>query len=124
MSIQAYQRASARAENPREAEYRIFAVVTGDLIRAADRGRADLTALGYAIDRNRRMWSILAQDCAQEGNALSTGLRAQIISLSLWVSRHSSAVMRDGEDITPLIDVNRSIMQGLAPATVLATQDA
>lgn len=115
MSIQTYQRASVRAENPREAEYRIFAQVTGELIRASGPGPRDIAALGQALDRNRRMWSILAQDCAQPGNALAPALRAQIISLSLWVSRHSSAVMREGEDIAPLIDINRAIMQGLAP---------
>jgi flagellar protein FlaF len=41
-------------------------------------------------------------------------LRASIISLSLWVGRHSSAVMRKEEDFEPLIDINRTIMQGLA----------
>ncbi len=40
-------------------------------------------------------------------------VRAQIISLSLWVSRHTSAVMRREEEIQPLIEVNRIIMQGL-----------
>jgi hypothetical protein len=31
----------------------------------------------------------------------------------LWVSRHSSAVLRDGADMESLIDVNRTIMAGL-----------
>ena len=37
------------------------------------------------------------------------------MSLSLWVARHSSAVMRREEEFEPLIDVNRIIMQGLRP---------
>ena len=37
-----------------------------------------------------------------------------MISLSLWVGRHTSAVMRREEDFGPLIDINRIIMQGLA----------
>jgi len=115
MSIQAYQRASAQAETPREAEYRIFAMVTADLIRVQEQGRTNLSALSAALDRNRRLWSALSQDCAQPGNELPTMLRAQIISLGLWVSRHSSAVMCEGEELAPLIDLNRSMMQGLAP---------
>ena len=119
MSIQAYQRASAQAESPREAEYRLFGMVTAGLINAQQRGREDLAGLAVAIDRNRRLWSLLAQDCANPENMLADAVRAQIISLSLWVSKHSSAVVRDGEDIAPLIDVNRSMMQGLqAPAAV------
>ncbi|HEX7800343.1 MAG TPA: flagellar biosynthesis regulator FlaF, partial [Asticcacaulis sp.] len=38
-----------------------------------------------------------------------------IISLSLWVNRHTSLVMRNKEEIGPLIDINRTIMQGLLP---------
>lgn len=115
MSIQAYQRASAQAENPREAEYRIFGLVTAGLISAQQSGRDDMPGLAHAIDRNRRLWSILGQDCANPENALAPELRAQIISLSMFVSRHSSAVVRDGEDISPLIDINRTMMQALAP---------
>ncbi len=51
-----------------------------------------------------------------EGNRLPKELRAQIVSLSLWVSKYSGEVMRDGAPLDPLIDVNRSIMQGLQPA--------
>ena len=35
MSLQAYQQASARAESPRELEYRLFGQVTRALIDAA-----------------------------------------------------------------------------------------
>jgi flagellar protein FlaF len=115
MSIQAYQRASAQGDSPREAEYRVFAAVTAGLLQAKERGRAHLPALAEALDKNRRLWSTLAQDCADPQNALPHKLRAQIISLAMWVSRHSSAVLQAGEDLDALIDVNRTIMQGLAP---------
>ncbi|MGE3301536.1 MAG: flagellar biosynthesis regulator FlaF [Hyphomonadaceae bacterium] len=114
MSIQAYQRASAQGETPREAEYRLFALITSGLIRASE-SRKNISGLAEALHQNRRLWSLLAQDCADPENTLPKPLRAQIISLSLWVSRHTSAVMRDGSDIEPLIEVNRSVMQGLAP---------
>ena len=40
--------------------------------------------------------------------------RANIISLSLWVDRHSQAVFRREEGFAALIEVNRLVMQGLA----------
>jgi flagellar protein FlaF len=115
MSFQAYQRAAQSAEQPREAEYRLFGQVTRALMEAAEADETDLQTRIAAIDWNRRLWGALASDCAREGNALPEALRAQIISLSLWVSRHSSAVMRREEGFQPLIDVNKIIMQGLAP---------
>ena len=41
-------------------------------------------------------------------------LRAQIISLSIWVGKHSSKIIRENEDIEALIDVNKAVMEGLA----------
>lgn len=114
MSLQAYQQATARAESPREAEYRLFGQVTRALMGAADAGEHDHGARMRALDWNRRLWSALATDCADPQNGLPAPVRAQIISLSLWVGKHTSLVMRKREDIGALIDVNRIIMQGLS----------
>jgi flagellar protein FlaF len=113
MSHQAYQQASARAENPRELEYRLFGQVTRALMDAAEADPLDFSTRMDALDWNRRLWSTLATDCAGADNQLPPPVRAQIISLSLWVNRHSSLVMRRVEGFDALIDLNRTIMQGL-----------
>lgn len=114
MSLQAYQQAATRAEKPRDAEYRLFGQVTRALMEAAKADPSDIRTRMEALDWNRRLWSALATDCADPGNALPQEIRAGIISISLWVGRHTSAVMRGEESFDDLIDVNRSIMQGLA----------
>ena len=113
MSLQAYQLATARAETPREAEYRLFGQVTRALMAAAQLDPTDVRGRVDALDWNRRLWSALGSDCAQDGNSLPDGLRASIISLSIWVGKHTSAVIRREEEIEPLIEVNRMVMQGL-----------
>ena len=113
MSLQAYQQASARAESPRELEYRLFGQVTRALMDAAASDPLDVHIRIDALDWNRRLWSTLATDCASSENQLPDPVRAQIISLSLWVNRHTSAVMRRTESFEPLINLNRTIMQGL-----------
>ena len=40
--------------------------------------------------------------------------KTSIISLSIWVAKHTSQVMRKEEAIEPLIEINRIIMQGLS----------
>ncbi len=113
MSYQAYQKAQRSSETPSQIEYRLFVQVTNALLAAKDKGLkgADLMAV---LDWNRRMWSVLSSDCGTEGNSLPSTLRAGIVSLSIWVSKHSSAVMRGTEDIDDLININRTIMEGLA----------
>ncbi len=124
MSIQAYQNAAKKTEGPRQTEYRAFAVATRGLIDAASLPASEIGRRAEALSVNRRLWSLLAADCAAEGNQLSQSLRAQIISLSMFVDRHSSAVMREGAPLDVLIEINRTIMQGLSPtpAPVAAAQ--
>jgi flagellar protein FlaF len=113
MSFQVYQQAARQADTPRETEYRLFGEVTRALIAASQVPPEDFSTRMDALDWNRRLWGALASDCSREDNQLPPQLRAQIISLSLWVSRHTSAIMRREEEFEPLIEVNRIIMQGL-----------
>lgn len=123
MSVQAYQTAATRSEDPRATEYRLFAQVTRALMNARQaQADGDLRALADALDWNRRVWSALALDCSDRDNKLPDALRAGIISLSLFVSKHSSAVMRGGADIDTLIEINRTIMQGLEPSPAAQRQ--
>jgi flagellar protein FlaF len=114
MSLQAYQRTATQAEDPRQLEYRLFGQVTRALIDASQADPLDVRTRIDALDWNRRLWTVLASDCGREENQLPEATRAGIISLSMWVQRHSSAVMRRQEEFGPLIEVNRMIMQGLA----------
>lgn len=114
MSLQAYQQAATRAENPRETEYRLFAQVTRALMDAAALDRTEVSRRVDALDWNRRLWSTLGADCANPDNKLPPALRASFISLSIWVGKHTTLVIRNQEEIEPLIEINRMIMQGLA----------
>jgi flagellar protein FlaF len=113
MSLQAYQQAAERAEHPRDSEYRLFGEVTRALMDVAAGPVDAFVPRIKALDWNRRLWMTLASDCARPDNALAPDLRAQIISLSMWVGRHTSAVVRQEEPIEPLIEINRIMMQGL-----------
>ena len=112
MSIKAYQRAATQAESARDLEYRAFGQVTAGLLRAKETKSS--TEMAEGLDANKRLWNVLSADCAAPGNQLPMTLRGQIISLALWVSRYSSSVLREGADLEPLIDVNRTMMEGLA----------
>jgi flagellar protein FlaF len=115
MSHHAYQSAQRVTEDPRAAEYRLFGQVTGALIDAQKNGIKG-GPLAEAVDWNRRLWGTLAADCMDDRNRLPKEVRAQIVSLSLWVTRYSKDVMRRGASMDPLITVNRTIMQGLQGA--------
>ena len=120
MSLAGYAVAQT-TEDPRKTEYRLFAQVTRALMEITD---AD--ALDYkfrdAVEWNRKLWNALEIDLASDHNQLPDSLKAQIISVAMWVERHSALVLRGDGKVEPLVTVNRAIMEGLsaipAPATV------
>lgn len=109
----AYQSAQTASEDPRAREYRLFIRVTAQLQRALDE-QDEGPVLGLALHENRSLWNALMEDLSQEGNQLPQDLKAQLISLGIWVNRHSSSVMRGDAAIAPLIEVNKMIITGLA----------
>ncbi|HVZ91899.1 MAG TPA: flagellar biosynthesis regulator FlaF [Rhizomicrobium sp.] len=115
MTLQAYQNAQRTTEDSRSTEYRLFGQVTGALIDAQKAGQSG-GPLVDAIDWNKKLWRTLAADCLDERNQLPQDLRAKIVSLSLWIAKYSRKVTREGASLEPLIEVNRTIMQGLKGA--------
>ena len=112
MTLTAYQAARSRAQTPRAAEYRLMSQITGEMMEA-DRAGLQGAALMPMLHRNREMWSAFTTDCGASGNGLPDALRAQIISLGLWVERFTSDVIAGREPIGELISLNRTIMEGL-----------
>jgi flagellar biosynthesis activator protein FlaF len=113
MSINSYKSAISATENPRQTEYRLFALVTKALMDAKEAGGKGKKFIA-AVDWNRRMWLTLQMDLASDQNGLTDELRAQLISVAIWVDKHSSVCLRGDASIDPLISVNRTIMEGLA----------
>jgi flagellar protein FlaF len=115
MTLKAYQNAQRITEDPRQTEYRLFGQVTGALINA-QKVHASGGPLAETVDWNRQVWRTLAADCLDDRNQLPDGVRAQIVSLSLWVNKYSKEVTRQGAPLDPLIAINRTIMEGLRGA--------
>ena len=114
MSLQAYQQAATRAENPRDMEYRLFAQVTLALMDAAKLDRTEVSKRVDALDWNRRLWSALGSDCGDPGNKLPPQLRPSIISLSgIMTASASESRTRSGwnRDASDSIFSARSIVR-------------
>lgn len=107
---QAYGPAHAHLRSGRSAELQIISEVTARLKSAEHAGFAVLAA---AIHDNRRLWSRIAADVAEEGNGLPVRLRAQIFYLAEFTEHHSRRVLRREAEVAPLIDINSAMIRGL-----------
>ena len=66
-----------------------------------------------ALHCNRELWATFSAACGAPGNALPDALRDRIISIALWVDRHTSAVVAGREAPAELLKVNRAMVDGL-----------
>ena len=119
VAASAYGRVMRKTESARDIEYHVFAQATAAM-QDADAADAPFTARIAATHRNRELWDTLACLLACEENSLPERLRAQLMSLALWVTRETRHVLRDNLPLTDLIEVNRTIMQGLCVQTAEA----
>lgn len=103
-------------DTPRDIEYRVLARATARLAAgtAPDAGPA---LLAEAVHDNRMVWTAFATDLADPANAWDDQGKARLISLAGWVFAESDRVLKQGRSPADLIEINRTVMQGLRPAT-------
>jgi flagellar biosynthesis activator protein FlaF len=62
----------------------------------------------------QRLWGILIEDLAKPENALPSKLRADLISIGLWVFREVEAIrLGNVKSFKSLIEISRTIAEGL-----------
>lgn len=109
----AYARPEAPARTARAVEYDLLARVTGRLTAAAARQQDDHPGFVHAVNDNLRLWTALAADVGGEGNRLPPLLRARLLFLYEFTTRHSLAVLDGRAGVEVLVEINTAIMRGL-----------
>ncbi|MET4799869.1 flagellar biosynthesis regulator FlaF [Bradyrhizobium sp. LB11.1] len=62
----------------------------------------------------RRLWTIFIEDLAHPENGLPEQLRADIISIGLWVVKEADRLREEGSnDVMQLVEINRMIRDAL-----------
>ena len=109
----AYQTAQRATMNPIQVEADVLGRVTREIEAQRDDKGPELVK---ALYRNVQVWNAFSADCLDPDNKLTDQLKASLVSLSLWVEKHTSQVVAGKATVDALIDVNRSIIAGLFEA--------
>ncbi|WP_037293188.1 flagellar biosynthesis regulator FlaF [Roseobacter sp. CCS2] len=110
---QAYAPTQVAVRTTRSVEAQLITQITSRLQRLSKMPTPDFPKLMAAIHDNRRMWTTMAVDVADKGNALPKELRAQIFYLAEFTDHHSQQVIRGKADPAALIDINMAVLKGL-----------
>ncbi|GIX15478.1 MAG: hypothetical protein KatS3mg118_3437 [Paracoccaceae bacterium] len=119
----AYAEAGRAQDSPRRTEYQAFARMTRRLSAAiaaregAGDGPAGFSELAAAALDNLRLWTVLAADLSQPGNALPEALRGQLLSLAAFTAGQTERILAGQADGRVLVDINTAIMRGLRGET-------
>jgi len=103
---------SVKSAKDNEAD--VILSITRDMKRSAQMKDRDFNAFVSAVHTNRRLWILLASDVANPKNVLPNKLKANIIYLSEFVQVHSGKVLQKDGDVEALVEINLSVLRGLA----------
>jgi len=112
-AIHAYRQSARPVLQGRGAEAHAFAKAA-NLLEDARHATGDAALLIQALRFNRLLWTVIQAELSAPGNSLPATLRADLISLSLFVDRQTARALGDADPrhLVPLIEVDRAIVQG------------
>lgn len=126
MSVTAYRRTIADTESPRDFERRILGRITNQLsahqesfdnaTTKIERSAILAGPLRLVLADQLKFWTALRMDLLSPRNEYPESLRADLISLSLFVERQVNAILGGRGTVAALIDVNRPILAGMERA--------
>jgi flagellar protein FlaF len=103
-------------ETPQTAREREHAAIehSVELLKAADeQGNTSRESL-EAIHFLRRLWTFLIEDLAKPENDLPKTVRADLISVGLWIMREAEQIrLRRSSNFKGIIEASRLISEGL-----------
>ncbi|NOX39541.1 MAG: flagellar biosynthesis regulator FlaF [Alphaproteobacteria bacterium] len=109
----AYASTKSTILTDRGTEYAVFSRITQNIKAASIRGSTGFPALVAALHENRKLWSILANDVADEENGLPEQLRARIFYLAEFTDFQTQKILAGEAAADALVDINTSVMRGL-----------
>jgi flagellar biosynthesis activator protein FlaF len=99
---------SARERERRAIEHSI------ELLRAAEKSGARSREATEAIVFVTRLWAMLVEDLAKPDNDLPKQLRADMISIGVWIMREAELIRQEKSDnFKGIIEVSTAIGEGL-----------
>jgi flagellar protein FlaF len=85
-----------------------------DLLREAEKAGPGSAEARDALVYTRRLWTLFLEDLTSNGNDLPEALRAQLISIGIWVLKEIERLRTGGaRSFVDLVEINAIIRDGL-----------
>ena len=112
--IQAYAQTQKSSMSPREVEAMAF-TKAALMLEEAKNNTDDYDSYASALKFNQLLWTIIQADIIDKENELPAQLKANILSLSIFVDKQTVKALADTKTrhIDSLININKNLAEGL-----------
>jgi flagellar protein FlaF len=112
--IQAYAQTQKSSLSPREVEAMAF-TKAALMLEEAKNNTDDYDSYASALKFNQLLWTIIQADIVDKENELPPQLKANILSLSIFVDKQTVKALADTKTrhIESLININKNLAEGL-----------
>jgi flagellar biosynthesis activator protein FlaF len=112
--VGAYQQQQKRNLSPREVEAMAFTKAALLLEEAKGKSR-NVDEYAKALRFNHLLWTIIQADLTDPANQLPDEIKANVMSLSIFVDKQTTKALRssDPRELDILITINRNLAAGL-----------
>ena len=112
---QAYRSSQRLGSSARDTEAQALL----EAARRLDAATGNQDAYRAALRLNWRLWTIIQADVSGEGSPLPDEIRQNILSLSVFIDKHTVSALAEPSDrkLRVLVDINRNIAAGLMTST-------
>jgi flagellar biosynthesis activator protein FlaF len=114
LAFKAYGEVTQRTAGEKDLEIALFQQITNELRNVSDADTVQPTDWAEAIHRNQQLWTTIAIDLLNPGNALPEEMKRSLLYLAEFVRQNSMKILSGSGDIADLIEINQSIMTGLS----------
>lgn len=114
LAYKAYGEATQRTAGEREIEQALFRQITDALVYVSEAENVQPSVWAEAIYRNQKLWASLSVDLLNPGNALAPEIKQSLLHLADFVRLTSLKILGGDGEISDLIEINQTIMMGLA----------
>jgi flagellar biosynthesis activator protein FlaF len=112
--IQAYAHTQKASMSPREIEAMAF-TKAALMLEDAKKNLDDYDNYAAALKFNQLLWTIIQADVVDKENKLPAQLKANILSLSIFVDKQTIKALADtkARHLDTLININKNLAEGL-----------
>ncbi len=123
--VAAYAQQQKRNLSPREVEAMAF-TKAAVLLEEAKGKTNSIEEYAKALRFNHLLWTIIQADLTEPENQLPNEIKANIMSLSIFVDKQTTKAMRtsNAADLDVLININRNLAAGLRTTPQTAGAEA